>query len=73
MPARRRSISSFGGTPSVYIGIKATPGANPLDVIREVRKLMPELEWHWGYPMAIVLIVFAAILPLAYLKQKKIL
>ncbi|WP_454562938.1 multidrug efflux RND transporter permease subunit [Pseudomonas sp. AIG] len=38
------SISSFGGTPSVYIGIKATPGANPLDVIKEVRKLMPELE-----------------------------
>jgi multidrug efflux pump len=38
------TISSFGGTPSVYIGIKATPAANPLDVIREVRKLMPELE-----------------------------
>ncbi len=38
------TISSFDGTPSVYIGIKATPGANPLDVIKEVRKLMPELE-----------------------------
>lgn len=38
------TISSFGGTPSVYIGIKATPGANPLDVIKEVRKIMPELE-----------------------------
>ncbi len=38
------TVSSFNGTPSVYIGIKATPGANPLDVIREVRKLMPELE-----------------------------
>ncbi|NNA65233.1 multidrug efflux RND transporter permease subunit [Pseudomonas gessardii] len=38
------AISSFGGTPSVYIGIKATPSANPLDVIKEVRKLMPELE-----------------------------
>ncbi|WP_397458044.1 multidrug efflux RND transporter permease subunit [Pseudomonas asplenii] len=38
------TISSFGGTPSVYIGIKATPGANPLDVIKEVRQIMPELE-----------------------------
>ena len=38
------TISSFGGTPSVYIGIKATPGANPLDVIKEVRKIMPDLE-----------------------------
>ncbi|WP_249671891.1 multidrug efflux RND transporter permease subunit [Pseudomonas abieticivorans] len=38
------TISSFNGTPSVYIGIKGTPGANPLDVIKEVRKVMPELE-----------------------------
>ncbi|AZE84794.1 Multidrug efflux system, inner membrane proton/drug antiporter (RND type) MexW [Pseudomonas orientalis] len=38
------AISSFGGTPSVYIAIKATPSANPLDVIKEVRKIMPELE-----------------------------
>ena len=38
------SISSFDGTPSVYIGIKATPSANPLDVIKHVRAAMPELE-----------------------------
>ncbi len=38
------TVSSFNGTPSVYIGIKGTPGANPLDVIREVRKIMPDLE-----------------------------
>ena len=38
------TVSSFDGTPSVYIGIKATPAANPLEVIKEVRKLMPELE-----------------------------
>ena len=37
------SISSFDGIPSVYIGIKATPSANPLDVIKEVRKVMPQL------------------------------
>lgn len=28
----------------MYIGIKATPGANPLDVIKEVRKIMPDLQ-----------------------------
>ncbi|VXD05003.1 Uncharacterized transporter HI_0895 [Pseudomonas sp. 8Z] len=38
------SISSFDGIPSVYIAIKATPSANPLDVIKNVRAAMPELE-----------------------------
>ncbi|WP_137887848.1 multidrug efflux RND transporter permease subunit [Pseudomonas sp. 2FE] len=38
------SISSFDGIPSVYIAIKGTPSANPLEVIKEVRKLLPELE-----------------------------
>ncbi|MDP2242948.1 multidrug efflux RND transporter permease subunit [Pseudomonas sp.] len=38
------SISSFDGTPSVYIAIKGTPSANPLDVIKEVRQIMPEIE-----------------------------
>ncbi len=38
------SISSFDGIPSVYIGIKATPSANPLEVIKHVRAAMPELE-----------------------------
>lgn len=38
------AISSFNGIPSVYIGIKGTPSANPLDVIKEVRAKMPELE-----------------------------
>jgi len=38
------SISSFDGIPSVYIAIKGTPSANPLEVIKEVRKLMPQLE-----------------------------
>ena len=38
------SISSFDGIPSVYIAIKGTPSANPLDVIKEVRAAMPELE-----------------------------
>lgn len=37
-------VSSFDGTPSVYIGIKGTPSSNPLDVIKEVRKILPELE-----------------------------
>lgn len=38
------AISSFDGIPSVYIGIKGTPSANPLDVISEVRAVMPEIE-----------------------------
>ncbi|WP_277051703.1 multidrug efflux RND transporter permease subunit [Zestomonas thermotolerans] len=38
------SIDSFDGIPSVYIAIKATPTANPLDVIKEVRAILPELE-----------------------------
>ncbi len=38
------SISSFDGIPSVYIGIKGTPSANPLDVIKEVRAIMPQIE-----------------------------
>ncbi|CAM3523122.1 multidrug efflux protein [Pseudomonas floridensis] len=38
------SVSSFDGIPSVYIGIKGTPSSNPLDVIKEVRRIMPQLE-----------------------------
>ena len=38
------TVSSFDGIPSVYIGIKGTPSSNPLDVIKEVRRIMPELE-----------------------------
>lgn len=36
-------------------------------------QLMPELHWHYGYPIAIALMVFAAILPVLYLRQKKML
>jgi multidrug efflux pump len=38
------AISAFNGQRAVYIGIKGTPSANPLDVIAEVRGIMPELE-----------------------------
>ncbi|WP_252272854.1 multidrug efflux RND transporter permease subunit [Pseudomonas subflava] len=38
------SISSFDGIPSVYIAIKGTPSANPLDVIKHVREALPEIE-----------------------------
>ena len=34
-------------------------------------KQMPELEWHWGYPLAIVLMVCAAVLPYAFFRWKK--
>ncbi len=36
-------------------------------------KLLPELEWHWGYPLALLAMVFSAVLPYAYLKQRKVL
>jgi magnesium transporter len=32
---------------------------------------MPELEWEFGYPFAIILMVVVAILPLVYFKWKK--
>jgi magnesium transporter len=36
-------------------------------------QFMPELGWEFGYPIAILLMFVAAILPYAYLKQRKIL
>jgi magnesium transporter len=36
-------------------------------------KLMPELEWQWGYPIALGIMLIAAILPMAYLRQRKLL
>ena len=36
-------------------------------------KFLPELEWQYGYPLALMLMLFAAILPLVYLKQRRIL
>jgi multidrug efflux pump len=37
----------FNGKPGVFIGIQATPSANPLTVIDNVKKLMPELEKNY--------------------------
>jgi magnesium transporter len=31
---------------------------------------MPELEWVWGYPASLVLIVASAVLPIWYLKRR---
>lgn len=33
-------------------------------------KHMPELEWSWGYPMAIAMMVTSAIVPFIYFKKK---
>jgi magnesium transporter len=33
-------------------------------------KRMPELEWAWGYPMAIVLMLISAIVPFVWFKRK---
>ncbi len=32
--------------------------------------VMPELQWQYGYPFAIVLMVISAILPFLYFKRK---
>jgi magnesium transporter len=34
-------------------------------------KVMPELEWTWGYPMALFLMVCAAVLPYLFFRWKK--
>ncbi len=34
-------------------------------------KHMPELEWTWGYPLSLVLILLAAVLPYYFFKWKK--
>ena len=31
---------------------------------------MPELDWHFGYPMAIILMIASAILPLWYFRRR---
>jgi len=38
------TISFFDGIPAVYIGIEGTTTANPLDVIAEVRNVLPLIE-----------------------------
>jgi magnesium transporter len=34
-------------------------------------KEMPELNWQWGYPLAIMLMAFAAIGPYVFFRWKK--
>jgi hydrophobe/amphiphile efflux-1 (HAE1) family protein len=43
-PESADSSSSFDGLKAVFIGIYATPTANPLNVIDDVRKAFPELQ-----------------------------
>jgi magnesium transporter len=33
-------------------------------------KNMPELNWTWGYPYALVLVLISALLPLIWFKWK---
>lgn len=37
----------FNGQNGVFIGIKATPNANPLSVINDVKKIMPQIEINY--------------------------
>ena len=34
-------------------------------------KVMPELEWPWGYPAALVLMVLVAVGPYVFFRWKK--
>ena len=34
-------------------------------------KVIPELDWAWGYPYAIVLMVVSALIPLVWLKRRR--
>lgn len=34
-------------------------------------KLMPELNWHWGYPLALLLMVLSGLFPYIYFKKRK--
>ena len=34
-------------------------------------KNMPELEWRYGYPFALVMMVIAAVVPYSFFKWKK--
>jgi hydrophobe/amphiphile efflux-1 (HAE1) family protein len=43
-PESADSSSTFDGLKAVFVGIYATPTANPLSVIDEVRKAFPELQ-----------------------------
>ncbi|HVV69424.1 MAG TPA: multidrug efflux RND transporter permease subunit [Gammaproteobacteria bacterium] len=38
------SLVTFNGQKAIFIGINATPDANPLTVIKDVRKLLPDLR-----------------------------
>ncbi|MGD8935494.1 MAG: efflux RND transporter permease subunit [Thiogranum sp.] len=38
------SISWYKGKPAIFVGIKQAPGANPLDVAKRVRELIPEIR-----------------------------
>ncbi len=38
------STSWYKGKPAIFVGMKQAPGANPLDVARQVRELIPELR-----------------------------
>ncbi len=38
------STSWYKGKPAIFVGIKQAPGANPLDVAKRVRELVPEIR-----------------------------
>jgi Mg2+ and Co2+ transporter CorA len=57
---RQLTVASVAGIPPVLIA--GIYGMN--------FKNMPELNWAWGYPFALVLIVLTTLLPLIWFKWK---
>jgi magnesium transporter len=52
-------VSVVGIPPTIVVGIY---GMN--------FKFMPELNWSWGYPLALLIITLSALIPLAWFKWR---
>jgi magnesium transporter len=52
-------VSVVGIPPTIVVGIY---GMN--------FKFMPELNWSWGYPLALLIIALSALIPLAWFKWR---
>jgi magnesium transporter len=55
---------------SAWVAILAVPTA-VAGIYGMNFKHMPELGWEWGYPLAILMMIVAAILPYWFFKWKR--
>ena len=49
----RNQVAGMNGEPAAYLEVMATPGGNPLDISREVRRILAGLDLPDGAKMAI--------------------